>query len=387
MRLLSLTDVLDRAREVAREVAAPGAADVDLNARWPADTLRALQTAGLGGLVVPRPDGGLGHGMSALTQVCEILAGACSSSALCFGMHCVGAAALSARATEPQRARYLTPIIEGAHLTTLALSEPGTGSHFYLPETRLDPAVDGGFRVNGTKSFITSGGMADSYVLSTVTTTPGAPIGEFSLIVVPGDAPGLEWHEPWGGLGMRGNSSRTVSLRDVPLPPEALLGETGDQIWYVFNVVAPYFLAAMAGTYLGIAAAAVAETRDHLSRRTHSHSHATLARQSLLQHRFGSMWGAVESVRRLIYHAAAAGDAGADDALPAILSAKAEVADCVVTVVNEAMTLAGGIAYRENSLLARLLRDARAAHVMAPTTDLLRVWTGRALLGLPLLGE
>ena len=95
----------------------------------------------------------------------------------------------------------------------------------------------------------------------------------------------------------------------------------------------------------------------------------------------------MERTRRLIYHAAVQGDTGEPDAVIALLSAKAEVADCVVHVVNEAMTLTGGIAYRENANLGRHLRDARAAYVMAPTTDLLRTWTGRLLLGLPLLGE
>ena len=69
-----------------------------------------------------------------------------------------------------------------------------------------------------------------------------------------------------------------------------------------------------------------------------------------------------------------------------ILSSKAAVADMVTHVANEAMTLCGGIAYQDNALLARFLRDARAAPVMSPTTDLLKLWTGRALLGLPLLG-
>ena len=73
--------------------------------------------------------------------------------------------------------------------------------------------------------------------------------------------------------------------------------------------------------------------------------------------------------------------------LSAIFAAKAEVADGVVGVVNEALTLTGGTAYRGGSRLERMLRDARAAHVMSPTTDLLRTWTGRALLGQPWLGD
>jgi len=86
-----------------------------------------------------------------------------------------------------------------------------------------------------------------------------------------------------------------------------------------------------------------------------------------------------------VYAAAAQGDTGAADALPAVLASKAAAGDTAVHLANEAMTLCGGAAYRDNSRLARILRDARAAHVMAPTTDMLKGWVGRALLNLPLL--
>lgn len=94
----------------------------------------------------------------------------------------------------------------------------------------------------------------------------------------------------------------------------------------------------------------------------------------------------LERTRRLCYHAATSFDAGDPDALPTVFTAKAEVADCAVNMVNEVMTLTGGLAYRDDSRLHQLLRDARAAHIMAPTTDMLRTWTGRVLLGLPILG-
>jgi alkylation response protein AidB-like acyl-CoA dehydrogenase len=165
------------------------------------------------------------------------------------------------------------------------------------------------------------------------------------------------------------------------------LGKEGDQLWYVFNVVAPYFLVAMAGTYLGIAVAALSEAQNHLKKRTYAHSVVTLSHIPVLQHRLGSLWAVVERTRQFVYYAAHIYDTGAPEALAAILSAKAEVGDCVVQVVNDVMTLLGGIAYRDDATLGRLLRDARAAHVMAPTTDLLRIWTGRTLLGEPLLGD
>ncbi|HET9449460.1 MAG TPA: acyl-CoA dehydrogenase, partial [Aggregicoccus sp.] len=294
---------------------------------------------------------------------------------------------LAAKATPEQTERYLVPIARGEHLTTLALSEPGTGSHFYLPQALLTSSPDGGFRVRGAKSFVTNGGYADSYVVSTTPADPAAPPGQFSCVLVRAEAPGLHWQGEWEGWGMRGNSSRVLQLEDVPVPRGDLLGQHGDEIWYVFHVVAPYFLMAMAGTYVGVAARALEEGRQHLLQRSYAHSGQSLASENVLQHRLGVLWAQVERTRALVHAAADKGDAGAPDALPALCSAKAEVAECVERVVAEVMTLMGGRAYGQRSTIQRLYRDARAAHVMAPTTDILRTWTGRALLGLPLLGE
>ena len=310
----------------------------------------------------------------------------CASTAICYGMHSVATAVLAAKATDQQTEQFLAPIAAGKHLTTLALSEAGTGSQIWIPQTRASRR-EGGVRIDGEKSFVTNGSHADSYVLSTVAADPDAPVGEFSCVLVPGDAAGLTWSGDWDGIGMRGNSSRLLQLRDVRLGPDHLLGAPGDQIWYVFEVVAPYFLIAMSGTYLGVAQASLDEATAHLTRRRHAHTGRTLAAEPILQHRLGTLWAQVERTRRLVYWAAEEADAGGPQALAALASAKAEVAECAVDVTNEAMTLVGGIGYRDRSPLERHLRDARAAHVMSPTTDILRSWAGRALLGLPLLGE
>jgi alkylation response protein AidB-like acyl-CoA dehydrogenase len=377
----------ERLRQVVDEHIAPRAPDVDREARWPAEGMAALLEAGFGGLVVPKDVGGLGYGLSGVMAACEIIGRACASTALCFGMHCVGTAVIAAKATPYQKAEYLVPIARGEHITTLALSEHGSGSHFYLPLTELRHSLDGNFSLNGSKSFITNGGFANSYVLSVVDPEAERPAGEFSCIVLKEGAPGVKWAPPWRGLGMRGNASRGVELNDVHIPAEDLLGEEGDQIWYIFNVVAPYFLSAMSSTYLGVASAALDEAVAHLQRRCYSHSGHALSDITVLQHRVGELWAQVQRTRHLVYYAGAEGDRSGEQAIPALCSAKADVAECVVQVVNEAMTLMGGIAYGEHGTMGRLMRDARAAHVMAPTTDLLRVWTGRYLLGLPLLQE
>lgn len=384
---VKLDELLESARAVGKSTLLPNCRKIDEEAQWPEEGLRALQNAGLAGLLVPTDCDGHGQGLLAMVQVCEVLGQSCASTSMCFGMHCVASYVIAAKATEDHKERFLRPIARGEHLSTLALSEPGSGAHFYLPQTRLTSDQGGDFKIAGRKSFVTNGGHADSYVVSTVAAEPGAPAGKFSCILVEKDAPGLKWGHPWNGIGMRGNSSISLELADVQVPRNNLLGEQGDQIWYVFEAITPFFLMAMAGTYLGIAEAALQEAVTHLKNRRYSHSGATLADQPVLQHRVGTLWSEVEQARQLVYHAARLGDSADPSALPAILSSKAQVADTAVRTVNEAMTLMGGIAYAEGSKLSCHLRDVRAAHVMGPTTDILRTWTGRAILERPLLGD
>jgi alkylation response protein AidB-like acyl-CoA dehydrogenase len=379
-----LGKVVAAAQEVAEKVLAGQAGAVDAERRWPSQGLAALRDQ-LGGLVVPERFGGMGHGLLAVAKVGEATGRACASTSICFGMHLVAAAVIAAKAERPEQRACLTAIAAGQHLTTLALSEPGTGAEFWLPQSQMELIGSDRLRITGAKSFVTNGGHADSYVVSTVAADPGVPPGQFSCVVIDADTPGLSWGPPWRGLGMRGNSSRTVELNGVEVPRSQLLGEEGDEIWYVFNIVAPYFLMAMAGTYLGVADAALHEARAHLLRRRHAHSGRPLASQTVIQHRLGTMWARVERSRRLVYHAAAEVEAGSPEWLLGLTSAKAEVADAAEAVINDALTLAGGIGFAEDSGLHRNLRDARAAHVMSPLTDMLRIWTGRVFLGEPLL--
>lgn len=363
---------------------APRAEQVDRECSWPAHSMKALASAGLLGLQVPESLGGHGQGLLALSLITEAIGKACPSSALCFGMHCVGTAVIAAKATAYQQERYLRAIARGEHVTSLALSESGTGAHFYLPETSL--RLDGEhYLVGGTKQFVTNGGYADSYVVSTVADAGMAENGDFSCLIVDRATTGMEWLQPWHGFGMRGNSSRGLKFTEARVPKTHLLGEEGDQVWYVFEVVAPYFLMAMAGTYLGIAQAAVDAAGEHLRSRRFTHSGESLRDIETMQTRYADMWISVEKTRSLIHEAARRGDLGDPDALPFILACKADAGDTAVRLANDAMTICGGVAYRENSRISQMLRDARASHVMSPTTDLLKIWTGKSLLGLPLL--
>ncbi|WP_338761119.1 acyl-CoA dehydrogenase family protein [Massilia sp. METH4] len=379
-----LEQLVSQTRQIVETDVAPHAADVDAQCRWPAASMAAFAEAGLLGLQVPARLGGHGQGLLALAAVSAEIARACPSSSLCFGMHCVGTAVIAAKATEDQQQRYLRPIAAGRHITTLALSEAGSGAHFYLPETRLARLGDQ-YVVDGTKQFVTNGGHADSYVVSTLASDAGAADGDFSCLVVDGATPGLQWQGEWQGFGMRGNSSRALKLDNVHVPAANLLGAEGDQVWYVFEVVAPYFLMAMAGTYLGVAQSALDAAGAHLRNRRYAHSGTALRDVETLQTRYAKMWISYQKTRALVFEAAARGDAGDPEALPFILASKADAGETAIALAGDAMTICGGSAYRDNSRVAQMLRDARASHVMSPTTDLLHIWAGRALLGIPLL--
>ena len=378
----SRPDLLVSAAEVAQRILAPRAAQIDREALWPEEGMRALGEAGLLGLHVPERLGGHGQGLLALAEIAEVLGRACSSTAMCFVMHCVGTAVVAAKATPDQERRFLQPIARGQHITTLALSEPGTGAHFYLPRSTFEPDGDR-YLVDGRKSFVTNGGHAHSYVMSAV--APGSELdpGTFTCLLVEGESSGLEWGPAWNGMGMRGNCSRSVALNRVPVPAANLLGEEGDEIWYVFGVVAPYFLTAMAGVYVGIARAALDQAVVHIQGHTYSHTTARLAENPAIVEQIADMWTRVERSRQLLHQAARLGDEASPDAANAMFASKIEVADAAVAVTNSAMMLLGGRGYGEGGAISRLLRDAQAAHVMAPTTHLLKSWLGRSVLGLP----
>jgi isovaleryl-CoA dehydrogenase len=374
------SDLVKIARDLASNSLAPRAERTDAEAIWPADSLRDIAAAGLFGLHVPKRLGGHGLGLLALAEVAEELGVGCSSTAMCYAMHCVATAVIAAKATPDQEQRYLEPIAQGRHLTTLALSEPGTGAHFYLPRVTFRGG-DGGYVVGGEKSFVTNGGHADSYVMSAVAEGEEFDPGTFTCLLLDRDAPGLVWAPPWSGFGMRGNSSRGATLNDVGLPSGNRLGVEGDQIWYVFEVVAPYFLTAMSGVYLGVARAALDLAVQHLGARSHTHTGQRLVDNPVLADQVADMWRMIERSRALMRHAATLGDQGSAEAPPALFAAKIEIAETATQVTNLAMSLLGGRGYQQNGAMGRLMRDAQASHVMSPTTHLLKNWLGRTVLG------
>jgi len=360
----------------AAEQIAAGAAEVDRENAFPAAALTLLAAAGGLGLVVAQEHGGAGGGLSALAEACETVGSACASSGMVYLMHSVTAATIAGGGGDNAGA-YLRSLASGESVGTLAFSERGTGAHFYAPEL-LAERHNGGVRISGRKSFVTSGGHADIYLVLVQSAT-----GEgLDCFAVQRDAEGMSFDGVWEGMGMAGNSSIALELSDVYADDDARIGDAGAGAGLVFGVVAPFFLVGLASVNVGIAAAALRTAADHAASRTYADGSA-LAEVQMIQHRIADMDIAVRSTRLLVREAAALGDAGDAGALVPIMEAKVAATETAASVTQHALEVCGGQGYTPALPIERHLRDARAGAVMAPTNGVLRSWIGKALTGLP----
>jgi alkylation response protein AidB-like acyl-CoA dehydrogenase len=320
--------------------------------------------------------GGSGGGLGALAQACETVGAACASSGMVYLMHCVTAATIGGGGGA-NAAGYLRSLASGETVGTLAFSERGTGAHFYAPGLAAAPH-NGGVKISGRKSFVTSGGHADLYLVL-VQSASGEGLDCFA---VERDADGVRFDGTWQGLGMAGNSSVALELSDVYADDAARIGDAGAGAGLVFNVVAPFFLVGLASVNVGIAAAALKAAADHAARRTYEDG-SVLAEVPTIQHLIADMDIAVRSARLLVREAAALGDAADPGALVPIMEAKVAATDTAASVTQKALEVCGGQGYTPSLPIERHLRDARAGAVMAPTNGVLRNWIGKALTGLP----
>ena len=369
--------VLDATRDVAEGVIAANAAKVDRERSFPAENLRALAGAGALGLTVPAANGGLGGGLGTLAEACEAVGAGCASTGMVFLMHEVTAAAVmgggGAYADD-----VLPRFAAGSAIGSLAFSERGTGAHFYDPGITVEQQDDG-LRINGRKSFVTSGGHADVYL---VLVQGGRGDGGIDCYAVHRDDPGVRFDGSWEGLGMAGNSSIALELDGVRVDDSRRIGEAGGGAGLVFGVVAPFFLVGLSAVNVGIAAAAARAATAHAVERRYGNG-TSLAEVQAVQHQIAAMDIAVRQARLLVRDAAALGDGGDETALVAIMEAKVAATDAAISVTQQALEVCGGQGYTPALPIERHLRDGRAGSVMAPTNGVLRSWIGKALAGLP----
>jgi alkylation response protein AidB-like acyl-CoA dehydrogenase len=368
--------VLSAVREAASGPIAADAARVDRERAFPARGIEALGDAGALGLVVGADAGGSGGSLSALAGACEAVGEACASTAMVFLMHSVTAATIGAGGG-PRAAEVLRGVAEDRTLGSLAFSERGTGAHFYAPELQAT-RENGTVRVSGRKSFVTSGGHADVYLLL----LQGEAEGTGDVFLVEKDQPGVRFDGDWQGLGMAGNSSIGLELDGAELGKDALIGGAGKGLELVFGAVAPFFLVGLAAVNVGIAAAAAKAATGHVAARRYADG-TSLAEVQYVQHLLADMDATVRTARLLVQEAARLGEAGDESALLAIMEAKVVATDAAAAVTQLALQATGGQGYTPALPIERHLRDARAGSVMAPTNAVLRSWIGKALAGLP----
>jgi isovaleryl-CoA dehydrogenase len=369
-------DIVEAVRNVAADQIAPKAAQVDRERTFPSDGMAALAATGGLGLVAPKEHGGAGGGLLALAEACEAVGSACASTGMVYLMHAVTAATIAGGGGE-RAPSYLEGLATGRIVGTLAFSERGTGAHFYAPELQAVQS-NGGVKISGRKSFVTSGGHADVYL---VLVKSGSGEG-LDCFLIEREADGMHFDGVWQGLGMAGNSSIALELSDVAVDADARIGAPGDGANLVFSVVAPFFLVGLAAVNVGIAAGALKSASDHAANRRYADGSALAEIQSI-QHLIADMDISVRRSRLLVHEAARLGDAGDEGALVPIMEAKICATDAAAEVTQSALEVCGGQGYTPALPIERWLRDARAGAVMAPTNAVLRNWVGKALTGLP----
>jgi len=375
----------DALRRVIDEVVAPGAAAVDASGTFPRAAVDALGAAGLLALTVPAEYGGGGAGLREAAEVVRELGSVCGSTAMIVTMHYSGVAALVAGSDKDT----LTEVAGGRHLTTLAFSETGSRSHFWVPMSTAAAEPDGStVRLDAAKSWVTAAGQADGYVWSSRPLAPaGADAGPMTLWLVPADSPGLSVAGPFDGLGLRGNASAPLAADGVTVPLSAMLGADGAGLDLALAAILPYFLICSAAMSAGLLRRLATETAEHLQRTQLAHLGVSLAQQAAPRAQLARLQIEADRTWAHIGDCLTAVETGRPDATLLVLEVKAAAGEAAADAADLALRAGGGAAFRKESVVERLFRDSRAARVMAPTTEALDDFIGRALLGLPLLGD
>lgn len=374
-----------KAREIAGSVLAPAAAPNDEAGRFSTEAVQSLGEAGLLGLMLPADVGGAGLGPRTFAAVTAALAEADASVAMVYVMHVMGAAGIAAARADA--AGSMKPIMQdiaaGRHLSTLAFSEAGSRSHFWAPVSRAQRNGNG-VTISAKKSWVTSAGHAQSYVVSSLAPEGAGPT-DLTLYLVTEGTQGLSVAGPWNGMGLRANASAPVTLDQSPVAADFQLTDDGAGFPAMLNVVMPLFNLGSAAVALGLCRAAVAATTSHLKNAKFEHLGQSLG-ESLptLRAQLATMQIETDKLAAFIDDVVDHLETPGDMTMLRVLESKAAAGETAISVTSTAMRVCGGAAFSKHLNIERLFRDAHAGAVMAPTADVLREFIGKALLGIPL---
>ena len=369
-------DIENTVDRIVTEVVQKHAVEIDRAASFPDAAIAAFGDAGLLGLVTAKEMGGLGLGLRDAAHVVERLARECGSTAMVVCMHYSAASVIETLGDEATR----RAISGGKHLTTLAFSEVGSRSQFWAP-LGTAKEKDGKILLSAKKSWVTSAHKAQSFVWSS---KPVAGSEASTIWLVPSDTPGLRVADNFDGLGLRGNDSCPVVAEDVRIDPARRLGADGQGFKIMLEMVLPWFNVMTASVAVGLMQSATEKTAAHAGATKFQHAGSALADLMTIRAYIARMRIKTDMAHALLGDTLAAIEGGRADAVLRVLESKAAAGDTVSEVTDLAMRVCGGAAFRKEVGVERIFRDARAGLVMAPTSDVLYDFIGKAVCGMPL---
>ncbi|GGQ81175.1 acyl-CoA dehydrogenase family protein [Streptomyces althioticus] len=367
-------DLLTLVRDIAQREVAPRAAEEEEAGRFPRELFTLLSESGLLGLPYDSEYGGGDQPYEVYLQVLEELARARLTVALGVSVHTLATYPLAAFGTKEQHAEHLPAMLGGGLLGGYCLSEPSSGSDAASLRTRAVRHGDD-WVIDGTKAWITHGGVADFYTVMARTGGEGAR--GISAFLVPGDAAGISAAAPEKKMGMKGSPTAQVHFDGVRVPDARRIGEEGQG----FAIA----LSALDGGRLGIAACAIGVAQAALDEAV---GYATERRQfgrpiadfQGLRFMLADMATQIEAGRALYLAAARLRDAGRPFGRQAAM-AKLHCTDTAMRVTTDAVQILGGYGYTADFPAERYMREAKVLQIVEGTNQIQRMVIARHLAG------
>ena len=374
----NLGEEIDALRETVRRFAAeeiaPRAAEIDRLNSFPEDLWEKMGALGLHGITVAEADGGAGMGYLAHSVAIEEISRASASVGLSYGAHsnlCVNQ--IARWGTADQKQTYLPGLISGAHVGSLAMSEPGAGSDVVGMKLHAEKRNDR-FVLNGNKMCITNGPDATTLVVYAKTDLEAGPRGITAFLIERGMA-GFSTGEKLDKLGMRGSNTCELIFEDCEVPYENILGEEGKGANVLMSGL-DFERVVLAAGPVGIMAAAMDIVVPYIHEREQFGQ--PIGTFQLMQGKIADMYTTMNACRAYVYAVAAACDRGETtrkDSAGCILYA----AEKATQVALEAIQALGGNGYINDYGAARLVRDAKLYEIGAGTSEIRRMLIGREL--------
>lgn len=366
--------IRDMALSLAADKLAPKAIEWDETGHFPEDVIRSVGELGLGGIYVREDVGGSGLGRMDAVLIFEALGTGCPSIGSFISIHNMCAWMIDNYGTQQQRTHWLPKMCAMELICSYCLTEPGSGSDAASLQTRAER--DGnGWKLNGTKSFISGGGRSDLY-LAMVRTGDSGPKG-VSAVLVENGTPGLSFGANERKMGWKAQPTSEVRFDDCCVTADHLLGEEGKGFRYA--------MAGLDGGRLNIAASALGAAQSALDKavayaRERKAFGRPIADFQSLQFKLADMETELQAARIFLYQAASKLDAGAPDASKHCAMAKRFVTDAAFKVANDALQIHGGYGYLADFGLEKIVRDLRVHQILEGTNEIMRVIVARHML-------